>query len=125
MSSNPPAPTQGNRPLRVFLCHSSGDKHIVRDLYCRLKTDGFAPWLDEKELLPGQNWREEIPKAVRSSDVVIVCLSKDFHSAGYRQKEVRLALEVADEQPEGAIFLIPVKLEESEVPTGLGHWQWA
>lgn len=111
--------------LRVFLCHSSGDKHLVRQLYDRLRDDGFAPWLDEKELLPGINWREEIPRAVRGSDAVIVCLSKDFQRAGYRQKEVRLALEIVEEQPEGGIFLIPVKLEECEVPAALSHWQWA
>ena len=74
------------------------------------------PWLDEKDLILGQDWRAEIPKAVRASDVVLVCLSKDFYVAGYRQKEVRLALDVADEQPEGTNFIIPVKLEECEVP---------
>ncbi|HEV3038856.1 MAG TPA: toll/interleukin-1 receptor domain-containing protein [Candidatus Angelobacter sp.] len=107
--------------LRVFLCHASGDKPAVRDLYRRLMEDGFTPWLDEKDLILGQNWREEIPKAVRTSDIVIVCLSREFYTAGYRQKEVRLALEVADEQPEGSIFLIPLKLEECQVPTGLTH----
>src|SRR5271165_631453 len=118
-------PTQLERPLRVFLCHSSRDKPVVRDLYHRLRKDGFAPWLDEWDLILGQNWRDEIPKAVRASDVVIVCLSKDFYEAGYRQKEVRLALDVADEQPEGAIFLIPLKLEECQVPAGLTHLHWA
>jgi hypothetical protein len=43
-------------PLRVFLCHSSGDKQAVRDLYRRLRGDGLDPWLDEENLLPGQNW---------------------------------------------------------------------
>ncbi|MGC2694948.1 MAG: toll/interleukin-1 receptor domain-containing protein, partial [Candidatus Angelobacter sp.] len=111
--------------LRVFLCHSSADKLSVRTLYKRLKNDGFAPWLDKEELLPGQNWREEIPRAVRSSHVVIVCLSKEFQKAGYRQKEVLLALDVADEQPEGTIFLIPLKLEECDIPSRLDQLHWA
>lgn len=111
--------------LRVFLCHASQDKRAVRELYERLRIDGFLPWFDKEDLLPGQNWREEIAKAVRASHFVIVCLSRKFNSAGYRQKEVRLALEVADEQPEGKIFLIPAKLEECEVPNGLSRWQWA
>lgn len=63
--------------LRVFLCHSSKDKPTVRTLYHRLREDGIAPWLDEEDLLPGQNWQMEIPKAVQSSDVVIICLSRD------------------------------------------------
>lgn len=31
---------------------------------------------------------------------------------------------MADEQPEGTIFLIPLKLEECEVPERLSEWQW-
>jgi hypothetical protein len=113
------------QPLRVFLCHSSGDKPKVRDLYLRLRNDGLVPWLDEEELLPGFEWQVEIPKAVQNSDVVIVCLSNDsITKAGYVQKEIRQALDVADEQPEGTIFIIPVKLEECDVPKRLSRWQW-
>lgn len=116
------APT---RLLRIFLCHSSSDKPVVRAMYRRLRTDGFAPWLDEEDLLPGQRWEEEIPRAVRGSDVVIVCLSKgSVTKAGYVQKEIKYALDVADEQPEGAIFLIPLRLEECQVPDRLSPWQW-
>lgn len=111
--------------LSVFLCHASGDKPVVRKLYEALQRDGFDPWLDEENLLPGQDWNYEIAKAVRNSDVVIVCLSEDSVSkTGYVQKETKFALDVADEQPEGAIFIIPVKLEECDVPDRLSHWHW-
>ena len=41
------------RKLRVFLCHSSQDKSIVRELYQRLNAEGWIdPWLDEEKLLP-------------------------------------------------------------------------
>src|SRR4030042_105031 len=103
--------------LRVFLCHSSGDKPAVRELHQRLCAEGIDAWLDEEKLLPGQDWQREIPKVVRASDVVIVCLSRgSITKAGYIQKEIKFALDVADEQPEGAIFLIPAKRDEWEVP---------
>jgi TIR domain len=121
-----PEPVAADRRLRVFLCHSSGDKPAVRDLYHRLKNDGFAPWLDDEELLPGQDWHEEIPAAVRACDVVLICLSqKSVSKEGYLQREIRDALFVAEEKPEGTIFIIPVKLEEVEVPRRLSQWQWA
>jgi hypothetical protein len=50
-------------------------------------------WLDKEKLIPGQDWELEIRKAVRESDVVVVFLSKQFNQPGFRQKEVRLALE--------------------------------
>ncbi len=113
------------RPLRAFLCHSKDDKQEVRALYRRLLADGISPWLDEEKLLPGQEWQQEIPKAVRESDVVIVCLSRgSVDKEGYVQKEIKYALDVADEKPEGAIFLIPLKLEDCKVPQRLSRWQW-
>jgi hypothetical protein len=111
--------------LRIFLCHSSSDKPLVRGLYRRLKSSNFDPWLDEENLLPGQEWEQEIPRAVRESEIVLVCLSKaSLSKAGYIQKEIRYALDVADEQPDGKIFIIPLKLEECEVPARLRKWQW-
>lgn len=114
------------RKLRVFLCHASQDKPIVRELYQRLLTEGWIDaWLDEKNLLPGQDWDFEIEKAVEASDIVLVCLSKhSISKEGYLQKELRLVLDVAMNMPEGGIFLIPLKLEDCEVPRRIRSWQW-
>ena len=111
--------------LNVFLCHSSSDKPHIRKLFQRLRSAGVKPWLDEENLLLGQDWHYEIIKAVRNSHAVIVCLSKtSISKAGYIQKEIKYALDVADEQPEGTIFLIPLKLEECDTPDRLKRWQW-
>ena len=112
------------RRLRVFLAHAHSDQEDVRNLYHRLIKDGVEAWLDEQKLLPGQAWEYEIRKAVRESDVVIVCLSKQFNrQKGYRQKEVRIALEEADLLPEGQIFIVPARLEECDLPESLRRWQ--
>ena len=114
-----------NRKLKVFLCHSRDDKSKVRGLYKDLVADGFDAWLDEEKLMPGQDWDLEIRKAVRGSDVVVVCLSNSsITKAGYVQKELRFALDVADEQPEGSIFIIPARLEDCEAPSRLSKWHW-
>jgi tetratricopeptide (TPR) repeat protein len=112
------------RPLKVFLCHASTDKAAVRELYQRLTQDGADAWLDKEKLLPGQDWEYEIRKAVRESDVVVVCLSKQFNQAGFRQKEVKWALDTAMEKPEGEIFIIPARLEECDTLESLKKWHW-
>jgi TIR domain/Effector-associated domain 1 len=126
-----PATVQGavsgaaGRKLRVFLCHSSADKPVVRELHQKLIADGFQPWLDEVDILPGQDWDLEIKRAVRHSDVVVVTLSQgSVDKIGYVQKEIKMVLDLADEQPEGAIFLIPLKLENCQVPDRLSRWQY-
>lgn len=35
--------SETKRPLKVFLCHASADKPKVRELYERLKSEG---WID-------------------------------------------------------------------------------
>ncbi len=112
------------RPIRVFLCHSHVDKPFVRELYYRLKRDFVEPWLDEKELVPGQDWDLEIRKAVLASDIVAVCLSHQASQPGFLQREIRYVLDAADQQPEGAIFVIPVLLEACNVPSRLAKWHW-
>jgi len=114
-----------NRKLKVFLCHSKGDKPKVRKLYKRLIADGFDAWLDEDKLLPGQDWDLEIQNAVRNSDTVTICLSNSsITKEGYVQKEIRFALDIAIEKPEGTIFLIPARLENCSIPSRISRYQW-
>jgi outer membrane protein assembly factor BamD (BamD/ComL family) len=118
-------PEETRGPLKVFLCHASGDKAPVRDLYRRLVAEGVDAWLDQEKLMPGQDWQLEIPRAVREADVVVVCLSNNsVTKEGYVQKEIKFALDSAKEKPEGTIFLIPVRLDDCPVPERLKRWQW-
>ena len=112
------------RPLKVFLCHAHADRDAVRVLYARLIRDGADAWLDKEKLVPGSDWDLEIRKAVRDADVVVVCLTRNFNQAGYRQKEVRIALDEADKQPEGEIFIIPARMEECDTLESLRRWHW-
>ncbi len=116
-----------NRPLRVFLCHSSNDKPAVRELYQKLRAEPWIePWLDEEELFPGMDWNLEIEKAIEATDVILVCLSKNsITKEGYVQREIRIALDYADYKPEGTLFIIPVRLEECTPPKRLARWQYA
>jgi formylglycine-generating enzyme required for sulfatase activity len=110
-----------DRLLRVFLCHSSSDKPTVRELYQKLSAEGWVDvWLDEEKILPGQDWDYEIDGALDNSDAVIVTLSTDSVSKeGYVQKELRFALDIALEKPEGTIFILPVRLDDCERPRRL------
>jgi anti-anti-sigma factor len=115
------------RKLRVFLCHASQDKPIVNELYHRLLTeDWIDPWLDARKILPGQDWRTVIEQAVESADIIFVCISiNSVNKDGFIQKELRYAREIALEKPEDTIFIVPVLLEECDVPRGLRFLQWA
>jgi hypothetical protein len=112
------------KQLQVFLLYSHSDKTAVRQLYQRLVKTGVRVWLDVENILPGQDWEHEIHKAIHGSDIVIICLTKQFNKeGGYRHEELRIALEWAGLLPEGVIFLVPARLEECETPESLSRWQ--
>jgi len=98
----------------------------VRELYKKLRAEAWIdPWLDEEKLLPGQDWHMEIEKAVEVTDVVVVLLSNQSVSQeGYVQRELKLALDVAEEKPEGTIFITPLRLDDCPAPRRLKGWHY-
>lgn len=115
-----------DRPLNVFLSHSSNDKSVVRELYQQLNAKPWLnPWLDEENLYPGQDWNLEIEKSIKNTDVIIVCLSESsITKEGYFQKEIKAALYYSEYKPEGTIFIIPTRLEDCNPPTRFHKWQY-
>ena len=106
----------------IFLIHAHSDKVIVHKLYQRLIKDGINVWLDAERLQPGQDWQQEIRSALLKCDVVLVCLSRGFDKQhGYRHEELKLALEKANFLLNDEVFIIPVRLEECDMPEALRH----
>jgi len=117
--------TQSRPRLRVFICHASEDKPEIRKLHRRLQIDGYQAWLDEVDILPGKRWKDEILRALRQSEVILVCLSNSaVTKTGFLQRELGLALDLLNEHPEDDIFLIPVRLERCQVPERLKEIQF-
>ena len=86
---------------------------------------GFSPWIDREDIPAGKEWAPEIEAAMHASDFVIVCLSnKSVSKRGFVQRELRAALDLYEEIPEGRVFLLPVRLEACPVPNQLSRFQY-
>lgn len=109
----------------IFLCYAQPDKPRVIDLYHKLSTDGFKPWMDQEDILPGQKWESAIKRAIRQSDFFVACLSSNsVNRRGFLQKEIRTALGILDEMLDDDIYLVPARLENCSIPEPLIHLQW-
>ncbi len=113
---------------QIFLSYARKDKAKVEELYQKLSEAGFKPWMDTKDILPGERWRLAIPKAIRSSDFFLVCLSvNSVDKRGWIQKEIKEALDIWQGMLDSDIYLIPVRLEDCktpESPESLRYFQW-
>lgn len=101
----------------VFLAYVQEDAPRVERLFDVLEAAGFAPWMDRRKLLPGQNWPRSIEEAIETSDFVVACFScHSVNKKGGFQAEIRYALDCARRVPLDSVFLIPVRLDECRVP---------
>ena len=100
-------------PRHVFLSYAKEDIASARKLYAELQNKlSVEIWFDEESLIPGQNWKKEISKAIKTSDIFIALISRNsVNKWGIVQKELKEAVEVMQELPQGKIYLIPVRLD--------------
>jgi len=101
---------------RVFICYVKQDSDTARWLYTRLAAAGVEPWLDDQKLALGDDWEREIRLAVAEADLFVACLRPGFDEIGFRQKEVRWALDALQTRPPGRGFIVPVVVEPCELP---------
>jgi len=111
------------RKLRVFLCHAVDDKPAIRKMHAWLLAEGYDSWIDEESLIGGELWTIAIRDALKSADIVVVCLSaQSVTKTGFVQKEIGIALDFAEYRPEGQAYVLPVLLENCRVPDRLSKW---
>ena len=110
---------------KVFISYAREDLKTAEKLFQDLKKNGFEPWLDEKSLLAGKDWRQTIERQIRETDYVLILISeRSVFKRGFVQVEQVRALEVLETVPPQDIFIVPVRLEECSIPDRLERWSW-
>ena len=62
--------------ILIFLSYTRADRERVSQLYDDLLAEGFSPWMDTRNLLPGEIWAERIRKVIKEADFFLACLSR-------------------------------------------------
>lgn len=113
------------KKTQVFFSYVRVDQDEVIKYYEELLALGLMPWMDMKNILPGQKWRYFIEEAIQRSDFFLVCLSKNsVDKRGFIQNEIKQALDIQSGMLDSDIFIIPVRLENCMVPGKLREFQW-
>lgn len=106
------------------MSYAQEDIREVSQLYQRLIENGLNPWMDTESILPGEEWKPKLMKAIREATVFIACLSANSVSKrGVIQEEIREALKTWEQKLPDDIYLIPLRLEKCEVPQCLSRFQ--
>jgi hypothetical protein len=101
----------------VFISYARHDQEAAQRLHAAFVDAGINSWIDTQDLRPGQRWREGIQNAIeRASHFVALLSTQAIEHRGYVQSEIRQAIDVLSEIPEGQAFLIPARLDDCDVP---------
>lgn len=108
---------------QVFISYSSADRTFAELLQTDLVSIGLSVWKDDKDINPGEFVSGKIEQAIDTSDFFFLILSTNSISSTWVNWEYRLALNSQLEK--GKPRVIPIRLNNVELPLSLRHIQYA
>jgi hypothetical protein len=74
----------------LFICHSSKDEAIAREVVEALEADGLKCWISERDVLPGENYQEAIVQALEAASGIVFLFSENSNKSLEIKKELSL-----------------------------------
>ena len=112
-----PASKPNMKKKHVFLSYCKDDENEVTKLHDDLVAAGETVWW-MKDIKGGQDWKFEVRQAMKNAYAVAVCFSQETEQRTTTgiYPELMDAVNAYRDYTPGAIFLIPVRLSECEIP---------
>lgn len=97
--------------MRIFLSHASHNKALLREIRSKLP-DHIDAWIDEKQLLVGDNLSQALEGAISTeTDFVVLFVDREAMASPWVRQEIEWALNV--ERTMGRTFVLPVVLDRA------------
>jgi len=74
----------------VFVCFSSKDEAIAREVVAFLESKGIKCWISLRDVLPGQNYQEAIVEAIEAASGIVFLFSEWSSKSGEIRKELSI-----------------------------------
>lgn len=81
------------QPNEVFLSHSNLDQPFVNSIIELLRGHGVPVWHSTTNIIPAQQWHDEIGSALGQCDWLVVVLSPNSVSSKWVKRELLFALD--------------------------------
>jgi len=94
----------------IFISHASKNDDVVKRLREILELHGQLPWVDSRELTGGDALEATIEDSIRTAKHFVVVISQESLDSAWVQKELRLALEVAQQRKDDGYKVISLVL---------------
>ena len=103
--------------MNIFLGYPSERQAEARTVWEFLRSLGLSVWFDKENVLAGQEWRPAREQAQDAANLVIHVVSPEVLARpGEVQRELKRTLDLAEAQPFGSLYLIPLLVGDIAVP---------
>jgi hypothetical protein len=101
---------------RIFISYAHQDYPLIQSISASVKDSNDLIWIDRNVIMPGDEWRGKIQKALKSSYCIIFFAS----TSSVKSKEVKLEIDYAIKLRKR---VIPVLLEKCNLPYEVSNLQ--
>jgi hypothetical protein len=89
----------------IFITCSSKDQKVSRTICAALENRGLTCWISSRDVKPGQNFQEQIVKAIRAAKIMVLVFTSNANNSNEIKKELALA-------SQNNLVVIPVRIED-------------
>lgn len=112
---NIPTLVSDSQYFSCFVSYSSLDKPFAVRLYDALQAKGIRCWLDEKQLLPGDDISRQLERGIHLWDKFLLCASKNSLTSWWVENEIKTSLDkertLRAERGKPVLKVIPLNLD--------------
>ncbi len=106
------------QPANIFISYAHKDEEYKDKLYNHLsglRNSGFINDWNDRQILPGQEWDDQIKGNLEAADIIIFLVSSDFMASNYiNDNEIANSMQ---RHANGEVLIVPVVIRPCDLPS--------
>lgn len=104
----------------MFISYAADTKPLAEQLTGALESQGIEAWVDFKDLVPGQRWKDQLDRAVGAARCMLILVGPASRATVWQEAEWSAAL--ARTWADANTRILPILFGQMDPPPFLRNW---